>query len=485
MQAGNARVGAAAEADGLAKLSAIDLLEGYRAGRFTPREVIEEVIAALEITQASCNAVVTPMYRQARAAADDATAAWAAGRPRGRLAGVPVTVKDLIYVAGVPALGGAPANQQFVPDTDAAAVTALKSAGAILTCKTTTCEAGYKLTADSPVSGITRNPWDKTRTSGGSSGGAAAAVAAGCGPLAIGTDGVGSIRVPSSFCGVVGLKPTFGLVPRSPGFSPPSWASLAHTGPIARTVADTALLLEVIAAYDLRDPASLPVAPRSFDATAGTLDGLKIATSVDLGFAAVEPDVRKAFQSATEALAGLGADLVPGCVALAPDMLERILKPIAYTEQAAAVAGRDRGALAASDDDYRDVIASGSRYSGVEYVEASFRRNALRSSFLELFQKVDVLVTPTVAVTAFRAGKLGVDQVADTAVDHHLGWSPFSWPINLTGLPAATIPCGFDSNGLPIGLQIVAPWLGEALILRIAAAFESARPWAQFRPRPS
>jgi aspartyl-tRNA(Asn)/glutamyl-tRNA(Gln) amidotransferase subunit A len=485
MKAGNARLGAAAEANDLAKLSAIDLLDGYRAGRFTPCDVIEDVIAALEITQAVCNTVVTPMYQQARAAADAATAAWASGRQQGRLAGVPVTVKDLVYVAGVPAFGGAPANKEFVPSADAAAVTALKSAGAILTCKTTTCEAGYKLTADSPVSGITRNPWDNTRTSGGSSGGAAAAVAAGCGPLAIGTDGVGSIRVPSSFCGVVGLKPTFGLVPRSPGFSPPSWASLAHTGPIARTVADAALLLEVIAAHDLRDAASLPIASRSFDVTPGKLDGLKIGTSADLGFAAVDADVRKAFLAATETLAGLGADLVPDAIALAPDMLDRILKPIAYTEQAAAVASRHSEALAASDDDYREVIASGSNYSGVEYMEANFRRNALRSSFLELFQRVDALVTPTVAVTAFRAGKLGVDYVSDTAVDRHLGWSPFSWPINLTGLPAATIPCGFDGNGLPIGLQIVAPWLGEALILRIAAAFEHARPWAQFRPRLS
>jgi aspartyl-tRNA(Asn)/glutamyl-tRNA(Gln) amidotransferase subunit A len=429
--------------------------------------------------------IVTPMYEQARAAADDATAAWASGKKQGRLAGVPVTIKDLVYVAGVPASGGAPHHKDFVPTADAAVVTALKSAGAILTCKTTTCESGYKLTADSPLSGVTRNPWNTARTSGGSSGGASAAVAAGCGPLAIGTDGVGSIRVPSSFCGVVGLKPTFGLVPRSPGFSPPSWASLAHTGPIARTVADTALLLEVIAAHDPRDAASLPVALRSFDLTPGRLEGLRIGASEDLGFAAVDADVRMAFRSATETLAGLGAEIVPDCVAFSPDMLERILKPIAYTEQAAAVAGYATEALAASDDDYRGVVAAGRSYSGTDYVEAGYRRAALRSSFLELFQKVDALVTPTVAVTAFRAGMLGVDHVGGVAVDRHLGWSPFSWPINLTGLPAATIPCGFDLGGLPIGLQIVAPWLYEALILRIAAAFERARPWVQFRPRPS
>ena len=483
MKAGNARADGAAEANALARLSAVELLEGYRTRRFTPRDVVEDVIAALERTNASCNVVVTATYDQAREAADFATAAWAAGHPEGKLTGVPVSIKDLVYVAGVPALGGAPANKDLVPSVDAAVVSALKAAGAIVTCKTTTCESGYKLTADSPVSGVTRNPWNTDRTSGGSSGGAAASVAAGCGPLAIGTDGVGSIRVPSAFCGVVGIKPTFGLVPRSPGFSPPSWASLAHTGPIARTVADAALLLEVVAAHDLRDAASLPVPVRSFDATPVRLGGIRIGSSVDFGYAAVAPDVRKAFQAAVDALASLGADIVPDCAQFEADMLERILKPIAYTEQAAAVSAREPSALADSDRDYREVVAKGASYSGIEYVEASYRRNSLRASFLEIFRKVDAIVTPTVAVTAFPAGMLGVDEIDGVAVDRHLGWSPFSWPINLTGLPAATIPCGFDTDGLPIGLQIVAPWLDEGLILRIAAAFEWAHPWAQFRPR--
>jgi aspartyl-tRNA(Asn)/glutamyl-tRNA(Gln) amidotransferase subunit A len=481
----NARADGAVEANALARLSAVEMLEGYRDKRFTPRDVIEDVIAALERTNASCNVVVTATYDQAREAADLASAAWAAGSPEGKLTGVPVSIKDLVYVAGVPALGGAPANRDLVPSVDAAVVSALKAAGAIVTCKTTTCESGYKLTADSPVSGITRNPWNIDRTSGGSSGGAAASVAAGCGPLAIGTDGVGSIRVPSSFCGVVGIKPTFGLVPRSPGFSPPSWASLAHTGPIARTVADAALLLEVVAAHDLRDAASLPVRSRSFDATPARLNGVRIGSSADFGYAAVAPDVRKAFQAAVDALNSLGAEIIPDCAQFESDMLDRILKPIAYTEQAAAVSARDASALADSDRDYRDVVAKGAVYSGIEYVEAGYRRNKLRASFLDIFGRVDAIVTPTVAVTAFSAGMLGVDEIDGVAVDRHLGWSPFSWPINLTGLPAATIPCGFDADGLPIGLQIIAPWLGEDLIVRIAAAFERERPWSQFRPRMS
>ncbi len=458
----------------LSRLPATDLIEGYRLGNFTPSDVVEEVIGALEATNEICNVMVTQMFDSARAQAKVATTAWRSGGTMGALAGVPVTIKDLVFVAGVPARGGAPVFADFVPPADAAVVTSLRDAGAIITCKTTTCESGYKLTADSPVSGITRNPWRVDRTSGGSSGGAAAAVAAGCGPLAVGTDGVGSIRVPSSFCGVFGIKPTFGLVPRAPGFFPPSWASLAHTGPIARTVRDAALMLEVIAGHDLRDAASLPLGPRQYDTTAGRLDGMRIAFTPDLGFAAVAPDVREAFAAALRILADLGAELVADDLGFDPEILEHTLKPIAYIEQAAAVLTRDQQALAQSDREYRDVIARGKQYQGTDYVDAMHRRSQLRNQFLKAFGRAQVIVTPTVAVTAFAAGTLGVDEIENRPVDAHLGWSPFSWPVNLAGLPAATIPCGFDRDGLPIGLQIIAPWLDEARIFRVAAAFEAA-----------
>jgi aspartyl-tRNA(Asn)/glutamyl-tRNA(Gln) amidotransferase subunit A len=307
-------------------------------------------------------------------------------------------------------------------------------------------------------------------------------VAAGCGPIAIGTDGVGSIRVPSSFCGVFGLKPTFGLVPRSPGFSPPSWASLAHTGPITRTVADAALTLEIIAAYDLRDPASLPVSPRRFDTNAASLNGLRIGASSDLGYAAISPDVRAAFNKALAILDSCGAQVTIDGPGLDPGILEHTLKPIAFAEQAAAVASKTTADLASSESDYRDVVSAGRRYSGTDYIEAGYRRGQARNAFVKLFERVDALVTPTVAVTAFEAGQIGVDRIDGATVDPHLGWSPFTWPINLAGLPAATLPCGFDRDGLPIGLQIVAPWLDEPTIFRIAAAFEQAQPWAKFWP---
>jgi aspartyl-tRNA(Asn)/glutamyl-tRNA(Gln) amidotransferase subunit A len=457
-------------------------MAGYGRKAFTPRDVVDDTIAALEAANEACNAVATPMYEQARAEADRLTKEIRAGEAKGLLAGVPVTIKDLVFVAGVPAYAGSAMNKAFVPEVDAAVVSALKASGAIITCKTTTCESGYKLTADSPVTGLTRNPWNPGRTSGGSSGGAAAGVAAGCGPIAIGTDGVGSIRVPSSFCGVFGLKPTFGLVPRAPGFAPPSWASLAHTGPITRTVADAALTLEIIAGYDLRDAASLPVAARRFDANAGRLDGIRIGASVDLGYAAVSTDVSAAFGKALAILDSCGAQVTMDGPGLDPGILEHTLKPIAFTEQAAAVATKTAADLASSDADYRDVVAAGRRYSGTDYIEASYRRGQARNAFVKLFERIDALVTPTVAVTAFEAGRIGVDTIDGSKVDPHLGWSPFTWPINLAGLPAATLPCGFDRDGMPIGLQIVAPWLDEPTIFRIAAAFEQAQPWAKFWP---
>jgi aspartyl-tRNA(Asn)/glutamyl-tRNA(Gln) amidotransferase subunit A len=242
-------------------------------------------------------------------------------------------------------------------------------------------------------------------------------------------------------------------------------------------VADAALLLEVIAGHDIRDGGSLPLPRPRFDAAPAPLAGLTIAASEDLGFAAVDPEVRSAFRSALDVLGGLGAEVSHDHPGLDPEVLEHVLKPIAFTEQAAAVAERDAALLSRSEPEYRAVVAQGRTYRGTDYVEATHRRSVLRGRFLDLFRRVDAWLTPTVAVTAFEAGEIGVAEIDGRPVDPHLGWSPFTWPINLAGLPAATVPCGFDRDGLPIGIQIVAPWLQEALLFRIAAAFEQARPW--------
>lgn len=473
--------GAVAAPGELARLSASEMLEGYRSKRFDPVDVMEDTIATIKRTDRACNMMVTDLFDSARTAARKSAMAYRSGEAVGPMEGIPVTIKDLVFVAGAPAKGGAPSLADFVPQADGEVVRRLKAAGAIPTCKTTTCESGYKLTADSPVSGITRNPWDTGRTSGGSSGGAAAGVAAGAGPIAIGTDGVGSIRVPSSFCGVFGLKPTFGLVSRAPGFFPPSWGSLAHTGPITRSVADAALTLKTIAGYDMRDGASLNMTLPAYERL-GTTAPLKFAISPDFGYAAVDPEVAAAFSTVSADLVAAGGTWVDAAPILDSDILTRILKPIAFTEQASSVGERADAAFFQSDAEFRQVIAEGRRFSGLDYMAATHLRSKLRGQFVELFSKADLLLTPTVAVTAFAAGTLGVDNVDGRDVDAHLGWSPFTWPINLVGVPAVTVPCGFDSAGLPIGMQIVAPWGREDLLLAAAATLERIRPWSTIRP---
>lgn len=475
------RAGAVSAPGDLARLAATEMLAGYKSGHFDPVDVIEDTIATLTRVDASCNVMVTDLFESARAAAEQAAGAYRNGSARA-MEGIPVSIKDLVFVAGVPAKAGAPSYADFVPGADSHAVSKLRQAGAIPTCKTTTCESGYKLTADSPVTGITRNPWNFDRTSGGSSGGAAAGVAAGAGPIAIGTDGVGSIRVPSSFCGVFGLKPTFGLVSRAPGFFPPSWGSLAHTGPITNTVADAALTLRTIAGYDIRDAASLRGALGEVSPLADA-PPVRVAVSRDFGYAAVDPHVAKAFDGATGALLGSTVEFVKAGIALDPDILAKVLKPIAFTEQASSVGARPDVAFAESDAEFREVIAEGRRFSGMDYMAATHLRSKLRGQFVDLFANADVLLTPTVSVTAFDAGTLGVDLIDGRSVDRHLGWSPFTWPINLAGLPAASVPCGFDPDGLPIGLQIVAPWGREDLVLAVAAELERLRPWSGTRPR--
>ncbi|TIS94877.1 amidase, partial [Mesorhizobium sp.] len=299
---------------------------------------------------------------------------------------------------------------------------------------------------------------------------------------AIGTDGVGSIRVPASFCGVFGLKPTFGLVSRAPGFFPPSWGSLAHTGPIARTVTDAALLLETIAGYDVRDAASLALKPQEYSKIPPSARGLRVAFSADFGYAPIDPEVRAAFAAAVDILATAGAELVEFPFTLDPQLLDTVLKPIAFTEQAASVGDRGEDAFVDSDDEFRAVLQKGLGFSGADYMAATHLRTRLRSQFVELFGTVDILLTPTVAVTAFAAGALGASRVDELPVDAHLGWSPFTWPVNLCGLPAATVPCGRDSSGMPIGLQMIAPWMRESSIIALAGAFEQMRPWAKEWP---
>jgi aspartyl-tRNA(Asn)/glutamyl-tRNA(Gln) amidotransferase subunit A len=434
-------------------------------------EATEAALAQIEARNPAVNAFCLVRGEEALAAARASERRWQAGEPAGRLDGVPTSVKDLLLTSGWPTLRGSLTIEASGPWTeDAPAVARLREHGAVLLGKTTTPEFGWKAVTDSPLTGITRNPWDPARTCGGSSGGAAAAVALGMGPLAVGTDGAGSIRIPASFCGIVGLKPTHGRVPVYP---PSPFGTLSHVGPMARTVADAALLLEVLGSPDSRDPLALDRrAPVAGELAAPRVRGLRVAYSPALGYAQVDPEVAAAVQDAVTALESAGAQ-----VTLADPGFER---PIAafdvlwYTGAAKIVDDMlaDRQSLA--DPGLAQAAAEGRRYSALDYVAAQQERAALGIAMGAFHQTYDLLVTPTEPITAFAAG---VEVPEGSAEPRWPSWTPFTYPFNMSHQPAATVPCGWSAAGMPIGVQVVGPRHADVLVLAACAAIEQARPW--------
>lgn len=461
--------------DELAFMPATDLVAAIRARKISPVEVVGAVLARIDALNPRLNAYCTVTADAARRQARAAETAVMHGDPLGPLHGVPVSVKDLVITHGVRTAFGSRIYAGNIPEEDAPSVERLKAAGAILVGKTTTPEFGWKGVTDSPLFGISRNPWNLERTPGGSSGGAAAAVAAGLAPLAVGTDGGGSIRIPGSFCGVFGLKPTYGLVPVYPASAT---GTLSHVGPMTRTVRDAALMLQVMAGPDERDPLSFPLTGQ--DLTAGLDDGvrgLRVAWSPTLGYAVVDSEVR----IVTEAAAKLFGDL--GCRLEQVDRVfedpDPIWSPLFY----GGIAGRLHDSL----EEWRDrmdpglvqVVEEGSRISAVQLGKAGFARAAFTEQVRRFFSRYDLLLTPTLAVPPFAAG---LERPPDGRAGSRLAWVAFTYPFNLTGHPAATAPCGFTQDGLPIGLQIVGRRLADFTVLWAAAAFEAAAPWTDRRP---
>ena len=390
---------------------------------------------------------------------------WREGQPRGLLDGVPVSIKDLILTRGWPTLRGSKTIDAKGPWHDDAPATArLREHGAVLLGKTTTPEFGWKGVTDSALTGITRNPWNPDRTPGGSSGGAAVAVACGMGPVAVGTDGGGSIRIPSSFTGLFGVKPSFGRVPAWP-LSP--FGTVAHVGPMTRDVADAALMLTVMSLPDARDWHALPHEPRDYRAglDAGIRD-LRIAYSSNLGYAEVDPEIGQIVKESVSVFADLGARVEekhPGFEDAAP-----IFQTHWFAGAAALIRTvKDRKPV---DSGLLDVAAQGEKITAAEILDAQMKRGAL-GALMNLFHRdYDLLVTPTLAVAAFDVGQ------ESPVKGRWTDWTPFTYPFNLTGQPAASIPCGFTKAGLPVGMQIVGPRYADALVLRAARAFETARP---------
>ena len=402
-------------------------------------------------------------------------ARWRRGEPMGPLDGVPTSIKDLILTRGWPTRRGSHTVDPDQPwDVDAPATARLREAGAVLVGKTTTPEFGCKGETNSSLTGITRNPWDPSKTPGGSSGGTAAAVAAGLGPLSVGTDGAGSVRIPAAFCGNFGLKPSFGRVPAFP-LSP--FGTVSHLGPHTMSVTDAALMMNVLKQPDARDWTSLPADTSDYlDGLDDGIAGLRVAFSPTLGYAGnVDPEVAAAVAAAVDELAELGAHVEavdPGF----DDPLE-ITTGLWFTGAWTVWNQLSAQQQAVTDPDFAAEAALGSELSNLDVQRLNLRRGELGSHMRQFMLRFDLLVTPSVAVPAFEARPAGHTPMDPVSM---LGWTPFSYPFNLTQQPACTIPCGLTSGGLPIGLQLVGPMFADALVLRAARAYEQRHPI----PRP-
>jgi aspartyl-tRNA(Asn)/glutamyl-tRNA(Gln) amidotransferase subunit A len=459
----------------LADCSAVALLRLYRSGQASPVEATRAVLARIERFNPVLNAFCHLAPDQALASARASEARWRQQAPCGELDGVPVSIKDLILVKGMPTLRGSrTVDPKQAWDVDAPVAARLREAGAVIVGKTATPEFGCKAETNSPLTGLTRNPWNPQRTTGGSSGGTAAAIASGMAPLSVGTDGAGSVRIPAAFCGNFGLKPSFGRVPAYP-LSP--FGSVAHLGPHTMSVADAALMMNVLKKPDARDWTSLP--PDAGDYMHGLDDGirgLRIAWSPALGHAKnVHPEVAAAVAAAVAELATLGAHVEridPGF----EDPIE-IMTGLWFASAWTVWNGLTAAQQAVTDPDFRAQALLGEKLSALEVQRLHLRRGALGSHMRQFMQHWDLIATPSVAVPAFAARPAGHRPMDPVAM---LGWTPFSYPFNLTQQPACTIPCGFTSDGLPIGLQLVGPMFGDALVLRAARAYETTRPI----PRP-
>jgi aspartyl-tRNA(Asn)/glutamyl-tRNA(Gln) amidotransferase subunit A len=437
-------------------MSVIDLLDAYRRRERSPVEVVRETLQRADAFDHRVHAFVTLTPDLALQQAAAAERAYADGTA-GPLAGVPVTIKDLLDVAGVPTSAGSLLGAGRVADADAPVVAIVRAAGAAIIGKTATPEAGWKGETSSRVHGSTENPWRRGLTSGGSSGGAAAAAAMLPDVLHHGGDGAGSIRIPSSMCGVFGLKPTWGLVPTDAVNS-----GLSVQGPIARHVAESALLLDVLAGGD---------------ALAGLgegVHGLRVAWSRDLGFAAVEPEVAAVCEAAARSFAALGAAVEVAHPALADPW--PIVDAIWCANQAAPFAdGRLAEVRDLLDPGRLPVIERGLAMVATELVAAQGAKARYAEGWDAFMRGHDLLLTPTLPLTAFEAGLDQPGSVAGRATEY-LSWTAMTYPFNVSGQPAATVPCG-SVDGMPVGLQIVGRRGEDALVLRAAAAFEAAHPW--------
>lgn len=447
-------------------------------------ELTELFYQRIEDFNPQLNAYLTLCPERALAAARRAQDVVQRGESRGPLHGIPVSVKDLELTEGVTTTLGSALFRDRVPEYDSVVVERVKAAGAIILGKTNTPEFGLSGTTENQLGEPCRNPWDTTRTPGGSSGGAAAALAAGLCTLATGSDGGGSIRIPASFSGVFGIKPSQGRVPRYGGYGRPAANHFSQSGPMSRTVADTALLLQVLSGPDPRDPTSMRETPPDFTAQLHQgVKGWRIAWSPDLGYAGVEPEVLRLTETAARVFTELGATVESPQLEIENPFAAfwDVFATASYTSYGHLLAARG-----SEFTDYgRRALQHGMAVTGADLSRALLRVDQLRRQLETFFDDYDLLLTPTMPTPAFPLEQRPT-VIGGQEVDPFWGYLPFTFPINMTGQTAASIPCGFSadapSQGMPIGLHIVGPHGSEAKVLQAAAAFEQARPWQDKRP---
>ena len=447
----------------------------------SPVELTRLYLDRIEKFNPTLNAYLTVDAEGAMSTAREAEKAVSRGDELGPLHGVPISIKDLQITKGLRTTGGSAIFKDRVPKEDSVAVERIRQAGAVILGKTNTPEFGLLGVTVNKLGKPCHNPWNPERTTGGSSGGAGAATAAGLCALAEGSDGGGSIRIPSSFCGVFGIKPTQGRVPKYSGTRAPVIANhFSQAGPMTRTVRDAAVLLQVMAGYDPRDPSSIrdPI-PDLVGAVDREAKGLSIGWSPDYGFAAVKPEVVQVCRETLDGLVEAGCEIADSDLVL--DSPFDAFRPLFGT-----MAFASYGTLLDGDlTDYaRDTIEHGATVSGAEYALALGHMDRIRASIEEQLDRFDVIASPTLAVPAFPAGGPldTVTEIDGREVDPWWGYFPFTFPINMAGLPAVSIPAGFSADGLPIGLQLVGKRGAEEALVTASAALERNRPWAQHRP---
>ncbi len=462
--------------------SASELGRMYRAREVSPVEVTEAVLARIEWLNPSLHAFVTVTGELARERAGASEGRAMRGELIGPLDGVPYSLKDLEPTAGIRTTFGSKWFEDHVPSADGTVAGRLKATGGVLLGKTNTPNFGYKDMCDNMIGPPCSNPWKLDRTSGASSGGAGSAVAAGLGPIAHGSDGAGSIRIPASLCGIFGLKPNFGRVPYAP--TADLFATRSHNGPMARTVRDAALLLQALAGYDARDPLSLgDPAPDYLAACEGDLRGLRVVWSADFGYAPLDPEVRRVAGAAAGRFADFGSafeERDPGWAS--PRDFHKTIYEVSIASRQIERAEEHPEWIEAT---LAQIIENAQKVSAIEHGKALVARTAFFEQARAFFETCDLLLTPQMPVGAWSkepGPTEGPREIGGQPTPTMFDRLPFTYPFNLTGQPAATVPCGFTSEGLPVGLQIVGRWRDEATVLRAAACFEAAQPWAQHRP---